>query len=79
MLASTTPNALSLLLKEGVINVLVIQQPAVEGMDGVKYAYDILTGHKSEVPTSTLVPNVVATTADSSNPAITKYYYLSSY
>jgi ribose transport system substrate-binding protein len=67
------------LLKQGVINVLVIQQPAVEGADGVLYAYDILTGHKSEVPKSTLVSNVVGTTADASNPSISKYYYLSAF
>ncbi len=66
------------LLKKGVINVLVIQQPAVEGADAVKFAYDILTGHKSAVPKATLVPNIVGTTANSSNPSITKYYYQSS-
>lgn len=67
------------LLKQGVINVLVIQQPALEGADGVKYAYDILTGHKSLVPKSTLVTNVIGTTATASSAAISKYYYLSSY
>ncbi len=67
------------LLKQGVINVLVIQQPALEGADGVKYAYDILTGHKSAVPKSTLVQNVVGTTANASSPSISKYYYLSSF
>lgn len=67
------------LLQQGVINVLVIQQPAVEGADAVKYAYDILTGHKSEVPKSTLVPNVVGTTANSHSPSVTKYYYLSAF
>lgn len=65
------------LLKQGVINILVIQQPAVEGADGVRYAYDILTGHKSEVPKSTLVPNVIATTANASSPSISKYFYSS--
>ena len=65
------------LLQQGVINVLVMQQPAAEGADGVQYAYDILTGHKSMVPKSTLVPNVIATTANSHSPAITKYYYQS--
>ncbi len=65
------------LLQQGVINVLVMQQPAVEGADAVQYAYDILTGHKSLVPKSTLVPNVIATTANSHSPAITKYFYQS--
>lgn len=67
------------LLKSGVINVLVIQQPAVEGKDAVLYAYDYLTGHKSLIPKSVLVPNVIATTADASSRSISKYYYLSSY
>ncbi|HVC24974.1 MAG TPA: ABC transporter substrate-binding protein [Acidimicrobiales bacterium] len=67
------------LLKQGVINVLVIQQPALEGADGVKYAYDILTGHKSAVPKSTLVKNVVGTTANASSKSISKYFYLSSF
>lgn len=65
------------LLKSGAINILVVQQPAVEGMDGVLYAYDELTGKGSKVPKSTLVPNVVATTSDASNPNISKYYYQS--
>jgi ribose transport system substrate-binding protein len=67
------------LLKEGVVNVLVIQQPAVEGMDAVKYAYDKLTGKASQIPKKTLVPNVVATTATASKPSVSKYFYLSSF
>jgi ribose transport system substrate-binding protein len=67
------------LLKSGVVNVLVIQQPAVEGMDAVKYAYDKLTGKTSAIPKKTLVPNVVATTATASKPSVSKYFYLSSF
>jgi ribose transport system substrate-binding protein len=67
------------LLKEGVVNVLVIQQPAVEGMDAVKYAYDKLTGKTSQIPKKTLVPNVVATSATASKPSVSKYFYLSSF
>jgi ribose transport system substrate-binding protein len=67
------------LLKEGVVNVLVIQQPAVEGKDGVLYAYDKLTGKTSQIPKKTLVPNVVATTATASKPSVSKYFYLSSF
>lgn len=67
------------LLKSGVVNVLVIQQPAVEGMDAVKYAYDKLTGKASSIPKKTLVPNVVATTATASKPSVSKYFYLSSF
>jgi ribose transport system substrate-binding protein len=67
------------LLKKGAINVLVIQQPAVEGKDAVLFAYDKLTGKASQIPKNTLVPNVVATTATASDPNITKYYYMSSF
>jgi len=67
------------LLKKGAINVLVIQQPAVEGRDAVLYAYDKLTGKSSQIPKETLVPNVVATTATASDPNITKYYYVTSF
>jgi len=67
------------LLKSGVVNILVMQQPAVEGMDAVKYAYDKLTGKTSMIPKKTLVPNVVATTATASNPSVTKYFYKTSY
>ncbi len=66
------------LLQSGAINILVIQQPAVEGMDGVQFAYDELTGKGAMVPKSTLVPNVIATTATSHNPMVTKYYYQAS-
>jgi ribose transport system substrate-binding protein len=67
------------LLKKGVINILVIQQPAVEGADGVLYAYDKLIGKTSAIPKSVLVPNVVATTANASSPSVSKYFYLSSF
>jgi len=67
------------LLKKGAIEVLVIQQPAVEGKDAVLYAYDKLTGKSSQIPKETLVPNIVATTATASDPNITKYYYMSSF
>jgi ribose transport system substrate-binding protein len=67
------------LLKKGVINVLVVQQPALEGKLGVLYAYDKLTGKTSQIPKSTLVPNVLATTATASDPNVSKYYYISSF
>jgi len=66
------------LLKSGVINVLIVQQPAVEGKDAVLFAYDKLTGKASQIPKSVLVPNVVATTATASEPSVSKYYYESS-
>ncbi|HTU31719.1 MAG TPA: ABC transporter substrate-binding protein [Solirubrobacteraceae bacterium] len=67
------------LLKQGVINILVMQQPAVEGADAVKYAYDKLTGKTSQIPKKTLVKNVVATTANASSPSVSKYFYKTSF
>jgi ribose transport system substrate-binding protein len=67
------------LLKQGVINVLVMQQPAIEGKDAVLYAYDKLTGKTSQIPKKTLVKNVVATTANASSPSVSKYFYKTSY
>ncbi len=67
------------LLKSGVISLLVIQQPTIEGQDAVKYLYDYLTGKKSLIPKAgVLVPNVVATTQNMNNPNISKYFYESS-
>jgi ribose transport system substrate-binding protein len=66
------------LLKQGVINILVIQNPAEEGSLAVQYAYDYLTGDKSAIKKSVLLRNVVATTANANNPSISKYYYKTS-
>ena len=66
------------LLKQGVINILVIQNPAEEGSLAVQYAYDFLTGHKSLIKKSVYLPNVVATTANAGNPKISAYYYKTS-
>ena len=66
------------LLKQGVINILVIQNPAEEGSLAVQYAYDAVTGQKSAIKKSMLLPNVVATTANASNPSVSKYYYKTS-
>ena len=63
------------LLKSGKISALVIQQPALEGQLGVEYGYDDLTGKKSAVKASVLLPNVVVTTQQASSPSVTKYYY----
>jgi ribose transport system substrate-binding protein len=66
------------LLKQGVINILVIQNPAEEGSLAVQYAYDFLTGHKSLIKKSVYLPNVVATSANDTNPMISQYYYKTS-
>lgn len=65
------------LLKQGVITTLIVQQPAKEGALGVKYAYDILTGHADKVPKSSLLDNVTATTQNANDPNIAKYFYKS--
>lgn len=66
------------LLKQGVVNILVIQNPAEEGALAVQDAYWAVTGHKSMIKKSVLLPNVIATTATASNPAVSKYYYKTS-
>lgn len=65
------------LLKQGVITTLIVQQPAKEGALGVKYAYDILTGHADKVPKSSLLDNITATTQNANDPNIAKYFYKS--
>ncbi len=63
------------LLRKGVINILVIQNPAEEGSLAVQYAYDAVTGKKSAIVKSTLLANVVATQANMNDPGISKYFY----
>ena len=63
------------LLKSGKISALIIQQPALEGQLGVQYGYDYLTGHRSSIKPSVLLPNVVVTTAQAGSPSVAKYYY----
>lgn len=67
------------LLRQGVINILVAQNPFQEGTLGVEYAYDALTGKKNLIPKKeVLLPNVVMTTQDINNPKISKYIYKTS-
>ncbi|MGA9113271.1 MAG: ABC transporter substrate-binding protein [Candidatus Dormiibacterota bacterium] len=66
------------LLQQGYLSALVIQQPALEGSTAVQYAYDLVTGHKSEVQSNVVLPDVLATTSDASSPSISKYFYVSS-
>ena len=66
------------LLRQGIINILVIQNPAAEGALAVQDAYWALTGQKSLIKKSVLLPNVVATSANMNNPSISKYFYSSS-
>jgi ribose transport system substrate-binding protein len=66
------------LLRQGIINILVIQNPAAEGSLAVQDAYWALTGQKSMIKKSVLLPNVVATSANMNDPSISKYFYSSS-
>lgn len=66
------------LLRQGVIQILVAQNPAMEGMLGVEWAYDALTGKKSLIPKKqVMLPNVVMTTQDINTPSVSKYIYKS--
>lgn len=66
------------MLKQGIVNILVIQQPALEGQLAVQYMYDYLTGDKSAIKTSVQLPNVIATSSQVNDPNITKYFYKTS-
>jgi ribose transport system substrate-binding protein len=57
------------------VSALVVQQPELEGQLGVEYAADAISGDTSAIKTSQLLPNVLVTTAESSDPQYTKYYY----
>ena len=63
------------LLKQGVISILVVQNPAAEGKLAVQDAYWALTGHKAKIKKSVLLPNVIATTQNANNPAVAKFFY----
>ena len=56
----------------------MIQNAAEEGSLAVQYAYDYLTGNRSLIKKSVLLPNVVATTATADSPTVTPYYYRTS-
>jgi ribose transport system substrate-binding protein len=63
------------LLKKGVFAALIVQKPVIEGQDAVLYAYDAITGHKNRIPKSVVLSNVVGTSQDASDPAISQYFY----
>lgn len=63
-------------LKEGVISSTEVQQPLTMGQIAMKYVWDELTGHKSAVKKEVLLPTITATTKNSSDPNIAKYYYI---
>lgn len=65
------------LLQNGTISQLIIQRPGFEGQLGMLYVFDLLTGQKVLVKKNVTLANVVATTANSKSPSVTKYYYTS--
>jgi len=63
------------LLKKGVFAALIVQKPVIEGQDAVLYAYDAITGHKNKIPKTVVLSNVVGTSQNASDPAISQYFY----
>ena len=61
------------LLESGAISALVLQQPALEGQLAVQAAYAAVTG--GEFKKEQLLDNILATTENAKDPAITKFYY----
>lgn len=61
------------LLKEGSIDALVLQQPALEGRLAVEAAYAAVTDEEFEA--SQLLDNVLATTENVEDPEIVRYFY----
>jgi ribose transport system substrate-binding protein len=64
------------LLKSGEINATVAQPAAEEGADAAQFAYDKLTGNTSGITASVQLPDVLVTTADASQAAYEKYFYI---
>lgn len=62
-------------VKNGTIDILVVQRPKEEGVLGVQYMYDILTGHADKVPKLTQLTNVIATKANINSPQVTQWLY----
>jgi ribose transport system substrate-binding protein len=64
------------LLKSGGINATVAQPAAEEGADAAQFAYDKLTGGTSAIAASVQLPDVLITSAETSEPADEKYFYI---
>jgi ribose transport system substrate-binding protein len=63
------------LMKEGVIQALIAQQPYKVGSLAVQYAYDALTGHKNLIQRSVEPPGIVVTPQNLNTPAMQKVVY----
>jgi ribose transport system substrate-binding protein len=64
------------LVKSGGVSALVAQQAAEEGVLAAQYAFDKITGKTGPIRASVQLNDVLITSADVSQPAITKYFYL---
>jgi ribose transport system substrate-binding protein len=64
------------LLKSGGINATIAQPAAEEGADAAQFAYDKITGAASGITASVQLPDVLLTTADASQSADQKYFYI---
>ena len=64
------------LLKSGGINATIAQPAAEEGADAAQFAYDKVTGDTSGVTATVQLPDVLLTTADASQTASEKYFYI---
>jgi ribose transport system substrate-binding protein len=64
------------LLKSGEINATVAQPAAEEGADAAQFAYDKITGDTGGITFSVQLPDVLVTTADASQAAYEKYFYI---
>lgn len=64
------------LLKSGGINATIAQPAGQEGADAAQFAYDKITGSTSGITASVQLPDVLLTTADASQSADQKYFYI---
>ncbi len=64
-------------MKAGALQFLIAQQPYQMGVQGIDYLYDALTGHKSKITESVLVPPVSVTPQNLNSPKIQKVVYAS--
>jgi ribose transport system substrate-binding protein len=64
------------LLKSGGINATIAQPAAEEGADAAQFAYDKITGDATGITATVQLPDVLLTTADASQSASEKYFYI---
>jgi ribose transport system substrate-binding protein len=64
------------LLKSGGIQAVVAQPAAEEGADAAQFAYDKITGDAGGITATVQLPDVLLTTADASQAASEKYFYI---